>query len=91
MKWDDISPTLTTQCTGLGNGRYGHPQQHRAISLREAALIQSFPNTYKFVESEDHFIPSQIERHIGNAVPVNLGRMIAKSIKKHLKNHGFKN
>jgi len=90
MRWDDVSPTLTTQCTGLGNGRYGHPEQNRAISIREAALLQSFPSTYKFVQSDKHFVPTEVERHIGNAVPVNLGRMIAKSIKKHLKNHGYK-
>lgn len=90
MKWDDISPTLTTQCTGLGNGRYGHPEQHRAISLREAALLQSFPMSYKFLSPMQTFMPGQIETHIGNAVPVNLGRMIAKSIKKHLKEHGYK-
>lgn len=40
---------MTTQCTGLGNGRFGHPTQDRAISIREAALIQTFPKTYKFL------------------------------------------
>lgn len=89
MSWDDIAPTLTTQCTGLGNGRFGHPEQDRAISLREAALLQSFPASYKLIDPSKPFVPTILERHIGNAVPVSLGRMIAKSIKNHLKQHGI--
>lgn len=89
MKWNDVSPTLTTQCTGLGNGRYGHPEQDRAISLREAALLQSFPKGYKLQNPNKPFSHTRIETHIGNAVPVKLGRMIAKSIKRHLKQHGI--
>ena len=42
MKWDAPSPTLTTHCIGLGNGRFGHPEQHRAISIREAATVAIF-------------------------------------------------
>jgi DNA (cytosine-5)-methyltransferase 1 len=84
MKWDDVSPTLTTQCTGYGNGRYGHPVQNRAISLREAAILQSFPLRYEFVDPEVKFFPTICEKHIGNAVPVRLARVIAKRIKKHL-------
>jgi len=85
MKWDEPSPTLTTHCIGLGNGRFGHPQQNRAISLREAALLQSFPMSYKFTDESKNIISTKdIQRHIGNAVPVNLGRAIAKSIKIHL-------
>jgi len=85
MRWDDVSPTLTTQCTGYGNGRYGHPSQNRAISLREAAILQSFPKKYEFIDPEIKFHPTIIEKHIGNAVPVRLGRVIARSIKAHLK------
>lgn len=88
MKWDDVAPTLTTQCTGYGNGRYGHPEQDRAISLREAAILQSFPKGYKFPPLDDTLSHSDIERHIGNAVPVRLGRVIAKSIRNHLQDHG---
>ncbi len=87
MSWNKVSPTLTTQCTGYGNGRFGHPVQNRAISLREAAILQSFPDNYDFIELNDEFKPSIIEKHIGNAVPVRLGRIIAKSIKKHLANY----
>ncbi|MGE5406458.1 MAG: DNA cytosine methyltransferase [Methanosarcina sp.] len=85
MKWDDVAPTLTTQCTGYGNGRYGHPSQDRAISLREAAILQSFPEYYDFIDPEKPFRPTVIERQIGNAVPVQLGRIIAQSIKIHIR------
>ncbi len=84
MKWEEPSPTLTTWCTGLSNGRFGHPEQHRAISLREAALLQSFPEGYEFIEDNSPIVIKNIARHIGNAVPVNLGKAIAKSIKKHV-------
>jgi len=89
MKWNEPAPTMTTQCTGLGNGRFGHPKQNRAITLREAALFQTFPMGYKFYESLDKFKPSEICRQIGNAVPPKLGQVIAKSIKNHLKGNGL--
>ena len=85
MGWDSVAPTLTTQCTGLGNGRFGHPDQDRAISLREAAIIQSFPDNYDFLDPNSEYHTSAIERHIGNAVPVKLGCFVAKTIKEHLK------
>lgn len=84
MKWDDQAPTMTTLCTGLGNGPFGHPDQDRAISLREASLIQTFPRRYDFIDPEAVFSAKNISKHIGNAVPVVLGRVIAKSIKVHL-------
>jgi DNA (cytosine-5)-methyltransferase 1 len=84
MKWDDLAPTLTTQCFGLGNGRFGHPEQDRAISLREAALLQTFPPEYVFVEPGARITFKHVGRHIGNAVPARLGEVIALSIKKHL-------
>ncbi len=87
MRWDDVSPTLTTQCTGLGNGRFGHPDQHRAISLREAAIIQSFPSEYKLLNNERKQSLKNLERHIGNAVPVLLGTFIARTIRTHLQEH----
>ncbi len=89
MKWDEPAPTMTTHCTGLGNGRFGHPTQDRAITLREAALFQTFPMDYQFFESLDKYNPSVISRHIGNAVPPKLGAIIAKSIKKHLNQYGL--
>jgi DNA (cytosine-5)-methyltransferase 1 len=84
MKWDDVSPTITTHCIGLNNGRFGHPEQDRAITLREAALLQSFPKSYDFVDPSKKFSAQNLARHIGNAVPVKLGRAIAKSIANHI-------
>ena len=84
MEWDKPAPTMTTQCFGFGNGRFGHPDQDRAISLREAAILQSFPKNYLFVRKDDPVHFTTMGRLIGNAVPVDLGRAIAKSIKLHL-------
>jgi DNA (cytosine-5)-methyltransferase 1 len=86
MKWNEPSPTMTTHCIGFGNGKFGHPEQDRAISLREAAILQTFPIDYDFFENEDSFRTTNIQRHIGNAVPVLLGLAIAKSIKLHIQN-----
>lgn len=86
MRWDEPSPTITTQCHGYGNGRFGHPEQDRAISLREAALLQTFPPNYEFVAPGSPWHFATIGRHIGNAVPVELGRVIARSIKRHAEN-----
>lgn len=88
MKWDDVAPTMTTYCVGLNNGRFGHPEQDRAITLREAALLQSFPANYKFIDPKKSFNSQNIAKHIGNAVPVGLGIAIAKSIKKHIQDIG---
>ena len=89
MKWDELSPTITTQCYGFGNGRFGHPdtEQNRAISLREAARLQTFPDDYKFVHPDDPHYSTVIGRLIGNAVPVELARVIAESIKHHLETY----
>ncbi|HEY8585653.1 MAG TPA: DNA cytosine methyltransferase [Rhodanobacter sp.] len=84
MEWDKPAPTMTTQCYGFGNGRFGHPEQDRAISLREAAILQSFPRGYAFIPKNGEVSFSTLGRLIGNAVPVNLGRAIASSIKQHL-------
>ena len=84
MEWDRPSPTITTQCFGFGNGRFGHPKQDRAISLREAALLQTFPADYEFVDPDKAVMFSHVGRLIGNAVPVKLGLIIAQSILAHL-------
>jgi DNA (cytosine-5)-methyltransferase 1 len=78
---------MTTHCTGFSNGRFGHPVQDRAISLREAALLQSFPPTYQFVNENCQVNVGAISRHIGNAVPPNLAAAIGKSIIEHLIYH----
>lgn len=84
MEWDKPAPTMTTQCYGFGNGRFGHPEQNRAISLREAAILQSFPHDYVFIPKEGKVNLRVLGRMIGNAVPVKLGQAIARSINTHL-------
>lgn len=82
MSWDKVSPTITTQFFSYGTGRFGHPEQDRAISIREGALLQTFPRSYKF----DHATSlTAIGRHIGNAVPPKLGRVIGNAIKTHVR------
>ena len=80
MSWDKPSPTMTTQCYGYGNGRYGHPEQDRAISLREAAILQTFPKTYEFLPREEEVSFKEVGRWIGNAVPVKLAEAIGRVI-----------
>lgn len=89
MRWDQPAPTITTESHQLGSGRFGHPVQDRAISIREAALLQTFPKYYKFFEYKSEITVETLSRHIGNAVPVRLGKVIAKSIKKHLENMNY--
>lgn len=84
MCWDAPSPTMTTQCYGFGNGRFGHPEQDRAISLREAAILQSFPGTYRFTKPGAVISYSAVGRMIGNAVPPRLGEVIGESIRAHV-------
>lgn len=87
MEWDNPAPTITTQFFGYGNGRFGHPEQNRAISLREGALLQTFPEDYEFIPSNQPVVFSSIGKMIGNAVPVRLGTAIGISIQKHLKKY----
>lgn len=88
MEWNKPSPTITTQFYGYGNGRFGHPEQDRAISYREGAILQSFPRNYIFVQDEDQISKRQLGIQIGNAVPVELGRAIGLSIINHLEDMG---
>ena len=85
MEWAKPSPTVTTQFFGFGNGRFGHPEQHRGLSLREGAILQSFPPNYQFVKPGEECCFKTIGRMIGNAVPVRLGEIVGQSIHKHLK------
>jgi DNA (cytosine-5)-methyltransferase 1 len=85
MEWDMPAPTMTTQCYGFGNGRFGHPDQDRAISLREAAMIQSFPKDYAFVPPGSPINFNTLGRMIGNAVPVLLGEFIGEILVDHVK------
>ncbi|SFI61667.1 DNA (cytosine-5)-methyltransferase 1 [Phyllobacterium sp. CL33Tsu] len=90
MEWDKPAPTMTTQCYGFGNGRFGHPEQDRAISLREAAMIQSFPKDYQFIPDGEPINFSTLGRMIGNAVPVLLGEFIGEILVNHVKSCGEK-
>ncbi|WP_068402876.1 DNA cytosine methyltransferase [Kribbia dieselivorans] len=83
MSWDEASPTITTQCFGYGNGRFGHPEQDRAISLREAAILQTFPPKYRFVRPDEPVRFSVLGRLIGNAVPVRLGEVVGQTVMAH--------
>ena len=83
MRWDAPSPTITTQCFGYGNGRFGHPEQDRAISLREAAVLQTFPDNYEFLKEGEKAVFSRLGRLIGNAVPVKVGEAIGKALVKN--------
>lgn len=79
MKWNEPAPTMTTRCTTPACGSFIHPDQNRAITLREAAAIQTFPHDYLFEGSI-----GEIERQIGNAVPVKMAAEIGRTMMKTL-------
>lgn len=89
MRYEEPAPTITTQFFGFGNGRFGHPEQDRGLSLREGAILQSFPPSYQFVQPGDRVQFKSLGRMIGNAVPVLLGQVIGRSIKAHVRQHGL--
>ncbi len=76
MYWDRPAPTLTTRFNSLSNGRFGHPEEDRAISIREGATLQTFPKDFTFFGSNLNFIT----RQIGNAVPPELARRIGEHL-----------
>ena len=81
MTWDDVSPTITSGCNNPSRGRFLHPDEDRAITLREAALLQTFPPSYQFcLDRGKEHIASQI----GNAFPPDMIRPIAKVISREL-------
>jgi DNA (cytosine-5)-methyltransferase 1 len=84
MEWDKPSPTITTLAYNYGTGRFGHPAQNRAISLREAAMLQGFPRDYAFVADDAPVRFIELGRLIGNAVPPPLGRAVGRSLVKHV-------
>lgn len=83
MLWDKPAPTITTEFFNYGTGRFGHPEQDRALSLREGAILQTFPMDYVFCKGSE-FSFKKIGKMIGNAVPVRLGEVIGISILRHL-------
>ena len=87
MEWGSPAPTITTLFYGFGNGRFGHPEQDRALSLREGSILQSFPPLYRFTAPGKRVRFKTLGRMIGNAVPVELARAIARSVWSHLEEH----
>ena len=83
MSWDAPASGLTTRCTSYSNGRFGHPDQHRAISIREAACLQTFPEEFAFKGSM-----ASMARQIGNAVPVRLAKLVGFRFIEHLRDAG---
>lgn len=79
LRWDSPAPAMTTRCISYSNGRFGHPEQDRAISVREAASLQTFPGDYTFTGN----LNSQA-RQVGNAVPTLLSRRFGETILKQL-------
>ena len=78
MQWNKPSPTITTRFISLSNGRFGHPEEDRAISVREGATLQSFPKSFVFKSSN----LNSLARQIGNAVPPELARRIGLHLKE---------
>lgn len=73
MSYNRVAPTLTCKCTCISNGRFGHPTQNRAISVREAAAIQTFEDDYEFFGNM-----SENTRWVGNAVPVKFAKVFGE-------------
>ena len=81
MLWDDVSPTITGGCTNPSKGRFLHPEEDRAITLREAAILQTFPPDYIFpIESGK----DSIALMIGNALPPTFIKKQGELIKSHI-------
>ena len=76
MFWNKPSPTITTKFLSISNGRFGHPEQDRGISIREGAALQSFPYEYCF-ETDSITTAARL---IGNAVPPEYGRRLGQTI-----------
>lgn len=78
MPWDNLASCLTTKCTSISNGRFGHPEQNRAISGREAASLQTFPRNFVFAGGT-----GAVARQVGNAVPVLLAQRFGENFIRH--------
>jgi DNA (cytosine-5)-methyltransferase 1 len=80
MVWDEPAPTITTQAYNFGTGRFGHPEQDRSITPREAALLQTFPRRFRFVKPSEKLFTARVGRLIGNAVPPKLAFFVGQEI-----------
>jgi len=78
LRWDVPSVTITAKSRSASSGRFLHPEQHRNITVREAAILQGFPQTFAFEGS-----PTQQYRHIGEAVPPLFARSLAWRVLDH--------
>ncbi len=78
LNGSEPAKTLTTKCVSISNGRFGHPTQHRAISVREAASLQTFPDDFVFVGTL-----IQTAKQVGNAVPVRFAEALGSQILEH--------
>ena len=81
MAWRNPAPTITGGCINPSKGRFVHPEEDRAITLREAALLQGFPVSYEFVLSRGRYPVAQL---IGNAFPPKFAEHFAKAVYRHL-------
>jgi DNA (cytosine-5)-methyltransferase 1 len=83
MSWEKAAPTITTKFFSISNGRFGHPEEHRAISIREGATLQTFPKNYFFYSKS----VQNMARMIGNAVPPEYAKKIGEAIISSISNH----
>lgn len=77
MSWNGVGPTIRTGFLNPSRGRFLHPEEDRPISFREAARLQSIPDHFHFLGHAE-----AVARQIGNAVPVILGRTVARAVKE---------
>ncbi|MDB4940242.1 MAG: cytosine methyltransferase [Candidatus Doudnabacteria bacterium] len=80
MSWEKPAPTITTKFFSISNGRFAHPEEDRALSIREGATLQTFPKTYNFYSTS----MTSIARMIGNAVPPEFAKKLGRTI---IENH----
>ena len=86
MAWDEVAPTITARFDSFTRGKFGHPDQPRSVSLREGALLQTFPIDFIFTGNK-----VDVARQIGNAVPPDLAEAIGNSIIECYKKKGESN
>lgn len=83
LSWDQPASCLTTRCISLSNGRFGHPVQNRALTVREAACLQTFPRSFRFEGTLQ-----STARQVGNAVPVKLSEAFGLAFVEHVSSVG---
>ena len=83
MSWNNVAPTITSGCFNPSKGRFLHPEENRAITMREAALLQGFPRRYKFPTTDNK---SAVASMIGNALPPPFIAAHGRSINWALRN-----